>query len=230
MKTINNSCEKTWDNIANIYSQKNLDYISFPFNILKEFKNIKFLEAGSGDGEVAIFMAINNNDVVGLEISKNFLKISRKKVKETGLRNISFIKGDVRKMPFKDNTFDLIFSGGVIEHFDETFNSLDEHVRVLKKLGYLLVGVPCKQGLHYPLKKIMQFFGLWKIGFEKSFSKKYFKDKLNMHGLIILKEIYIPLECSDNQGKLRYNLTKSFSKLDKLLNGTHMMYFLCKKK
>lgn len=217
---------KTWDNLSNKYfinTNENL----FPFNILSRFKNIKFLEAGSGDGEISIFMSKYNKSI-GLEISDKFLEISRKKINNN--TNISFIKGDVRNMPFGNEEFDVIFSGGVVEHFNETFESIEEHRRILKNNGYLLIGVPCKEGLHYPLKKIMQFFGLWNIGFEKSFDKKFFKNKLINIGFEIENEFYIPIQATENQSKIRFYITKYIEKIDKLINGCHMMYFLCKKK
>jgi ubiquinone/menaquinone biosynthesis C-methylase UbiE len=220
--------EKNWDNLSDKYFI-DADYSKFPFNLLSQFKGIKFLEAGSGDGEIAIFMNKNGNVVSGLEISNKFLNISTKKVKDLNLRNIEFMKGDVRKMPFKDKSFDVVFSGGVVEHFDETFESVKEHVRVLKKGGYLLIGVPCKEGLHYPLKKVMQIFGLWTIGFEKSYTKKFFKNQLINLNLEIVKQVNIPIEATNNQSKIRFYITYLISKIDKLIKGTHMMYFLCEK-
>ena len=45
-------------------------------------------------------------------------------------------------MPFKDNTFDLITSLGVIEHFENPFPLLEEMRRVLKPEGILFLQVP----------------------------------------------------------------------------------------
>lgn len=222
--------EQKWNEISSKYGRKTREYIGFPFTFLSRFKNIKFLEAGSGDGEIAIFMAtIQNCDVVGLEIADNFLEMSRKKIKERNVSNIEFIKGDVRKMPFENESFDLIFSGGVIEHFDETFEALAEHVRILKVNGYLLIGVPCKEGLHYPLKILMQKLSIWEVGFEKSFTKKEFMSKLNSQNLEIVDKHYIPIRPSNNQSNLRKILTYPFSILDVLIGGVHMQYYLCKK-
>lgn len=118
----------------------------------------------------------------------------------------------------------------MIEHFPETFDSLREHVRVLKKDGYFLIGVPCKQGLHYPLKILMNLFRVWNIGYEKSFSKKYFQSKLIENGLEIENSFFLPLQESSNQNSFRYFFTKIFSQIDKLTFGTHMQYYLCKKR
>lgn len=222
--------EMQWDKISQKYGRRTREYSGFPFTFLSRFKNLKFLEAGSGDGEIAIYMANSQNcEVVGLEIADSFLQMSNAKVEERQIKNISFIKGDVRKMPFNDEAFDLIFSGGVIEHFDETFEALKEHVRVLKKGGHLLIGVPCKEGLHYPLKLIMQKLSIWEVGFEKSFTKAEFKSKLEKEGLEIVDHYFLPLKYSDNQSFVRRILTIPFSIIDRLIGGIHMQYYLCKK-
>ena len=42
---------------------------------------------------------------------------------------------DVRALPFRDASFDAIYSMGTIEHFDETEQAVQEMVRVLKPGG-----------------------------------------------------------------------------------------------
>ena len=50
--------------------------------------------------------------------------------------------GDVRALPFADDSFDAIYSMGTIEHFDETERAVEEMARVLKPGGRAIVGVP----------------------------------------------------------------------------------------
>ena len=45
-------------------------------------------------------------------------------------------------LPFKNNTFDLVFAGEIIEHVVDTDLFLDECKRILKKNGYLLLTTP----------------------------------------------------------------------------------------
>ncbi len=49
---------------------------------------------------------------------------------------------DARKLPFKDNSFDLVYSLGVVEHFPETAEAIKEHARVVKRGGHVLVLAP----------------------------------------------------------------------------------------
>lgn len=59
-------------------------------------------------------------------------------------KDVNFILGDAFKLPFTDNSFDIVFSKGFIEHFKkpQDFMLLKEHVRVLKNKGYLICEVP----------------------------------------------------------------------------------------
>lgn len=45
-------------------------------------------------------------------------------------------------LPFKDNTFDYVFTSHVMEHFFDPIKAIKEHLRVIKKGGYLLYIIP----------------------------------------------------------------------------------------
>ena len=45
-------------------------------------------------------------------------------------------------LPFRDKSFDVIYSMGTIEHFDETEQAVSEMARVLKPGGCAIIGVP----------------------------------------------------------------------------------------
>lgn len=55
-----------------------------------------------------------------------------------------FVAGDLFNMPFEDNTFDVCFNAGVLEHFssDEIVCALREMKRVVKKSGLIVVAIP----------------------------------------------------------------------------------------
>jgi SAM-dependent methyltransferase len=81
---------------------------------------------------------------------------------------------DIRKLPYKDNTFDLIYSMGTVEHFPETEKAIQELYRVLKQEGTAIIGVPNKHDvfLRPLLVFVMQKLRLYSFGYEKSYSKK----------------------------------------------------------
>jgi ubiquinone/menaquinone biosynthesis C-methylase UbiE len=59
---------------------------------------------------------------------------------------VAFIRSDLKKLPFCDNSFDLIFCLGVLHHIDKMEDALTEFWRVLKPSGKLLLWVYGREG------------------------------------------------------------------------------------
>jgi ubiquinone/menaquinone biosynthesis C-methylase UbiE len=104
-------------------------------------KKGSFLEAGCGSGESSIKISAYERKFIALDYSSLALERAKK-------QNFfhEFKKGDVRKLPFNDNSLDGVWSVGVLEHFpaNEVPMVLNESFRVLKKGGKLLMLVPPK--------------------------------------------------------------------------------------
>ena len=67
----------------------------------------------------------------GLDISHGQLKQCRKNLKKTGLPAMLFL-GDAEHLPFKENTFDVVFHMGGINYFSDPTRAMHEMVRVAK--------------------------------------------------------------------------------------------------
>lgn len=104
---------------------------------------------------------------------------------------------DVRALPFRDASFDAIYSMGTIEHFDETERAVEEIARVLKPGGRAIVGVPNR---HDPFLRplfatVLQTIGLYGYGYEKSYSRRALRQMLENAGLTVVAEtaiLFIP--------------------------------------
>lgn len=98
------------------------------------------LEGGCGLGQYIYIWSNERRRVVGLDFTFSPLK----KFKQTySTLSSTIINGDVSKLPFKDNTFDAYYSGGVVEHFENgPYEALKEAYRVLKPNGTLIISVP----------------------------------------------------------------------------------------
>ena len=108
------------------------------------------LEGGCGMGNYVSYYTARGFNVVGLDFAQRALKTL-----QTRQPNLRLCGGDVSRLPFGDETFDLYYSGGVVEHFEGgAENALSEAHRVLKKDGYLLISVP----YYSPLRKAMSPF------------------------------------------------------------------------
>jgi SAM-dependent methyltransferase len=104
---------------------------------------------------------------------------------------------DVRALPFRDASFDAIYSMGTIEHFDETEHAIEEMARVLKPGGRAIVGVPNRHDpfLRPLLATVLQAIGLYGYGYEKSYSRRALRGMLERAGLRVVDEtaiLFIP--------------------------------------
>jgi SAM-dependent methyltransferase len=82
------------------------------------------------------------------------------------------VTADVRQLPFRTNSFDLIYSMGTIEHFVDSDVAARELCRVLRPGGRAIIGVPNKLDpfLRPLMVHVLNAVGLYAYGMEKSFT------------------------------------------------------------
>jgi len=99
------------------------------------------LEVGFGSGYLISLFARLGFRAVGIERDDTAFQYSRA-ILEEKMVSALIAKGDGFNLPFKDNTFDIVSSFGMIEHYDlyQQGKLLKEMSRVSKNL--VLVGVP----------------------------------------------------------------------------------------
>ena len=134
--------------------------------------------------------------VYGVDISEATAILARAafEPKPNGLRGAV---ADVRALPFRDASFDAIYSMGTIEHFDETQRAVEEMARVLKPGGRAIVGVPNRYDpfLRPLVAAALQALGFYAYGYEKSFSRRALREMLERAGLEVVSEtaiLFIP--------------------------------------
>ena len=93
------------------------------------------------------------------------------------------------EIPFADESFDLLYSMGTIEHFPEYFQAVSECFRVLRRKGLAIIGVPNKFDpfLRPLLVAALYKLGLYSYGYEKSFSMSQLEKMLEKAGFQILE-------------------------------------------
>jgi SAM-dependent methyltransferase len=116
---------------------------------------------------------------------------------EPGTYPLGGAVGDVRELPFRDASFDAIYSMGTIEHFDETERAVEEMARVLKPGGRAIIGVPNRHDpfLRPLLATVLQALGLYAYGYEKSYSRRALRAMLERAGFTVVAEtaiLFIP--------------------------------------
>lgn len=118
----------------------------------EDFRQFLVLDIGAGGGkEAEILFNLGVKKVVCLDISFDFLKLAKERLKK---HNAEFIIADGESLPFKDKVFDLAIFFGSLHHFPHPQKGLKEAARVAKRVA--LVGEPAKMGT---VEKIMKFLG-----------------------------------------------------------------------
>ena len=110
----------------------------------------RLLEGGCGQGQYVAYYTARGVDVVGLDFARDWLR--RLRERDGGLK---LCAGDVGALPFRSESFDVYYSGGVVEHFEGGAEpALREARRVLRPGGVLLISVP----YFSPLRQALSLF------------------------------------------------------------------------
>lgn len=95
--------------------------------------------AGTLDFTVAFKQKFSKAQVVSLDFSHPMLALGQHKIADNDFSQVSLICGDALKLPFADNTFDVLFCGYGFRNLDNSKAGLQEISRVLKPGGQLLI-------------------------------------------------------------------------------------------
>lgn len=129
----------------------------------------KVLEVGAGTGRDSYMLLEERAVVYVLDYAENSLKLMKHIGKQKRL-TVFLIQGDAFKLPVADNSFDVVFHQGLLEHFKNPIPILEENFRILKTGGILLVDVPQKYHIYTIIKHILIFFNRWFAGWETEFT------------------------------------------------------------
>jgi ubiquinone/menaquinone biosynthesis C-methylase UbiE len=121
------------------------------------------LDLGSGPGYLAIEIAKRSPSlqVYGIDLSKQMVKIARRHAK--GIDNARFVFGNAAKLPFKDNSIDLVISTGAMHHWKTQRLVFDECYRVLKTGQEAWIYDGCPEVFNNPAdrKKVNEEYGFF---------------------------------------------------------------------
>ena len=152
--------EETWNTIAESFDatrkkpwQEVVDFI----NGLSSSDVVA--DIGCGNGRHLIPCAEHCKKVLGIDISKNLLKIAQKKSKD--LNNVVFIHGNLVNIPLKDNSLDTVLYIAALHNIkgrEERIRSLKEVRRILKEDGRALISVWSRWQDKYRMHFLKQIF------------------------------------------------------------------------
>lgn len=117
--------------------------LSMPLSLMNKHYN-SLLEIGYGSGIFLPSLSKIAKDIYGLDIHPFENKVC-KAMKNLGV-NANLVRGDLFKMPYKNNSFNAIVCMSTLEHIEpiKLKNAVQEFSRVLIKGGDIYLGVPAK--------------------------------------------------------------------------------------
>ncbi len=142
----------------------------------------RVLEVGAGSGRDSFDLSALGAEVYTLDYAPSSLKLIQNINQESRAKTIP-VGGDAFALPFDDNTFDLVFHQGLIEHFREEEGIIEENARVLKPGGYVIIDVPQTFHIYTVIKKSLIAINKWFAGWEKQFTLRQLEDKIRKYDL-----------------------------------------------
>jgi len=129
--------------------------------VMGEVQSGRALEVGCGRGSMSAFFAESGFETHLLDTSFDALKIAEINFEEDGL-NGEYLCGNALGLPYSSESFDVVVSIGLFEHFADIAQPLREQMRILKPggifLGYIVPGrLISVQTLALPVNIILWF-------------------------------------------------------------------------
>jgi 2-polyprenyl-3-methyl-5-hydroxy-6-metoxy-1,4-benzoquinol methylase len=181
----------------------------------------RILEIGCSKAKKLIYFAKEfGYDIYGIDYSKKGVEIAIENLRIAGLKG-TIVCEDVFKTSLEENSFDIVYSMGLIEHFEDPKKIIDAHIKLVKKGGMLIITMP-----NFNIRSL--YFNLLKIlGNEKRLLETHNIDlmiKKNLNELIKTKNLRLliidyfgPIDLSlvfmGIKGKLKLYLSHAINQL-----------------
>jgi SAM-dependent methyltransferase len=116
--------------------------VANPFSLGRLEPGERVLDLGSGAGTdslVAAQMVGETGRVTGIDMTPEMLAKAREAAAAMEARNVEFVEGEAERLPFADETFDVVISNGVVDLIPDKDAVFGELFRVLAPGGRLQI-------------------------------------------------------------------------------------------
>ncbi|MFW9792843.1 MAG: class I SAM-dependent methyltransferase [Candidatus Thorarchaeota archaeon] len=124
-----------------------LEFIWEKEKISGESLGRKILDCGAGGQRPPLgLFAENGFETFGIDLSENQITTAKEFCDKRNLK-INLSEGDMRQIPFDDNSFDLVYEFYSMVHLtkSDTMKAIEEMKRVVKKGGHLFFGFASRE-------------------------------------------------------------------------------------
>ena len=111
----------------------------------------KLLDIGCGNGNLFNCIQDKKYELYGVDFAEKMISEAKINCGEKAL----FFTADAEKLPFDDNTFDILTCNASFHHYIHPDAVLKEMCRVLKKGGTLIIGEPYIPAIFRPLMNVL---------------------------------------------------------------------------
>ena len=108
--------------------------------------NAKVLEVGCGTGQLSAYLGISPRILFGTDLCLNSLRLANNFKAKNELDRVGFYQMNLFRPIFKEESFDLVISNGVLHHTSDPYGGFRSIARLVKKNGYILIGLYNKFG------------------------------------------------------------------------------------
>jgi SAM-dependent methyltransferase len=125
---------------------------------LPKYPGLHLLEIGCGSSATLPYFATKfNYQITGIDYNQYALALARANLEGHGIKGNLYCRDILNRDKNKNilNTFDIIYSAGVIEHFEDAVGALTLIREFLKPNGLILTTVPNLQGINHLLQKFI---------------------------------------------------------------------------
>ncbi len=99
---------------------------------------LELLDVATGSGNVALAAAAAGAHVTGLDITPELLEVARRRAASAGVQ-IELVEGDAERLPFADDSFDLVTSCFGVMFAPQQKLAADELLRVVRPGGAIAI-------------------------------------------------------------------------------------------
>ncbi|RAU23608.1 hypothetical protein CU669_00430 [Paramagnetospirillum kuznetsovii] len=122
---------------------------------LAELAGKKVLEIGPGAGGHSALFAKHGARMTSVDLTNARARATEAKFRLMGAEGCHALQGDAENLPFADDSFDIVYSNGVLHHTADTEKAFAEVYRVLKPGGKAVILLYCKSSWHYWINMVL---------------------------------------------------------------------------
>jgi len=113
------------------------------------------IDVGCGPSTYGLILAEEGNDVVGIDISRESIKMAKKRAQKPCV-SFQALVADLYNLPFNEDTFDICFCGWVLHHLPSLTLPTKELKRILKAGGKITIAEPNEVALSLRLSRAFE--------------------------------------------------------------------------